>query len=84
MLPLAPRYEGLPIWPTDPKLAIVREAGKISRPSGFDLPGQTKLSTLMYNRYTTAKMFSNACTTGDARAALDGALKEIEDLKKQA
>lgn len=84
MLPMGPRYETLPVWPTDPKLQIVRDVGKVSRPSGYDLPAQNKLSAAVYSRFAIGKLFSRACTTGDARASLDATMKEIEDLAKQS
>jgi len=81
ILPLLPNYENEPIWPEDPKLAIAKEMFKLARAAGYALPNQTKLAALMQDKIIIGKLFSQACSTGDARAALDGVLKDIEDLK---
>ena len=83
LVPVGRVFENLPIWPDDPKLAITREVAKVGRPDGFELPSRSRLSGLMQERVTIGKMFSEACSSGDARAALDAALKEIEELKAQ-
>ncbi len=54
---------------------------KLARPAGYALPNQSKLSALMQDKVIIGKLFSQACTTGNARAALDGVLKDIADLK---
>lgn len=82
LVPLAPIYENLPVWDTDPKLKLAKEIGKIGRWAGYALPSPSKLSSLMASQFTISNMFSNAVTTGNARAALDTTLKEIETLKK--
>lgn len=81
ILPLLPNYENEPIWPEDPKLAIAKEMFQLALPPGYALPYQTKLSSLIYDKILIGKLFSQAATTGNARAALDGVLKDIEDLK---
>lgn len=81
ILPLLPKYESEPIWPTDPKLAIAKEMFKLALPAGHALPHNNKLSGLMQEKVLIGKLFSQACNTGNARAALDGVLKDIDDLK---
>ncbi|MBX7214331.1 MAG: extracellular solute-binding protein [Thermoflexales bacterium] len=81
ILPVLPKYESADIWPADPKLAIAKEMFKLALPAGYALPNQTKLSGLMQEKVMVGKLFSQACSTGNARAALDGVLKEINDLK---
>ena len=81
ILPLLPGYENEPIWPEDPKLAIAKEMFKLARPAGFALPQQTKLAALIQDKIIIGKLFSQACSTGDARAALDGVMKDIADLE---
>ena len=81
ILPLLPNYENEAIWPEDPKLAIAKEMFKLARAAGFALPNQTKLAALMQDKIIIGKLFSQACSTGDARAALDGVLKDIADLE---
>ncbi len=81
ILPLLPNYENEPIWPDDPKLAIAKEMFKLARPAGYALPNQTKLAALMQDKIVIGKLFSQACSTGDARAALDGVMKDIADLE---
>lgn len=81
ILPLLPNYENEPIWPEDPKLAIAKDMFKLALPAGYALPQQTKLAALIQDKVLIGKLFSQACSTGDARAALDGVLKDVEDLK---
>ncbi len=81
ILPLLPKYESEPIWPADPKLAIAKDMFKLARPAGYALPNQTKLAALMQDKIIIGKLFSQALATGDAKAALAGVLKDIEDLK---
>lgn len=81
ILPLLPNYENEPIWPEDPKLAIAKEMFKLALPAGYALPNQTKLASLIQDRILIGKLFSQACSTGNAETALDGVLKDIEDLE---
>lgn len=81
ILPLLPKYENEPIWPSDPKLAIAKEMFKLALPAGHALPNQTKLAALMQDKIIIGKLFSQALATGDSKAALAGVLKDIEDLK---
>lgn len=81
ILPLLPNYENETIWPEDPKLVIAKEMFKLALPAGHALPQQTKLAALIQDKVLIGKLFSQACSTGDARAAIDGVLKDIEDLK---
>lgn len=83
LIPLAPIYENLPIWDSDPKLQLAREIGRLGRWAGYALPTPSKLSALMTSQFTISNMFSNAVTSGNARSALDATLAEIELLKKQ-
>ncbi|MCB0142696.1 MAG: extracellular solute-binding protein, partial [Caldilineaceae bacterium] len=81
ILPLLPNYADEPIWPDDPKLAIARDMFQIALPAGYALPNQTKLAALIQDKVLIGKLFSQACSTGDARGALDTVLKDIEDLE---
>lgn len=81
ILPLLPNYENEPIWPEDPKLAIAKEMFKLARPAGYALTNQTKLAALMQDKIVIGKLFSQACSTGDAAGALAGVLKDIADLE---
>ena len=81
ILPLLPKYETEPIWPTDPKLAITKEMFKLALPAGYNLPYQSKLAALMQDKIIIGKLFSQALSTGDAKAALAGVMKDIADLK---
>ncbi len=81
ILPLLPKYEDEAIWSEDPKLAIAKEMFQLARAAGFSLPNQTKLAALMQDKIVIGKLFSQACSTGDSRAALDGVMKDIADLE---
>ena len=81
ILPLLPAYEDEPVWPEDPKLAIAKEMFKLALPAGHALPYQTPLSALIQDRILIGKLFSQACSTGDAAGALEGVMKDIDDLE---
>ena len=81
IIPMLPGYANEPIWSSDPKLATVKDVFTLSLPPGYNLSEQTKLSGLMIDKVIMGKLFSQACSTGNARAALDGVLKDINDLK---
>ena len=78
---MLPKYENEAIWDPDPKLATAKQVFTLSLPPGYNLTEQTKLSSLMIDKVIMGKLFSQACSTGNARAALDGILKDINDLK---
>jgi multiple sugar transport system substrate-binding protein len=81
ILPLLPGYENEAIWPEDPKLAIAKEMFQLARPAGFALPNQTPLAALIQDKVVIGKLFSQACSTGDAAGALEGVMKDIADLE---
>jgi multiple sugar transport system substrate-binding protein len=81
IIPMLPKYENEAIWDPDPKLATAKQVFTLSLPPGYNLTEQTKLSSLMIDKVIMGKLFSQACSTGNARAALDGILKDINDLK---
>jgi hypothetical protein len=81
ILPLLPAYENEPIWPEDPKLAIAKEMFQLALPAGHALPNQTPLAALIQDRILIGKLFSQACTTGDAEGALAGIMRDIADLE---
>lgn len=81
ILPLLPKYDSEDIWPSDPKLAIAKEMFKLALPAGYALKNQTKLASLMQSKLIVGKMFAQAVILNDSRKALDGALKDIADLK---
>ena len=54
---------------------------KLALPAGHALPNQTKLAALMQDKIIVGKLFSQAISTGDAKGALAGVMKDIEDLK---
>ena len=81
ILPLLPNYENEPIWPEDPKLAIAKEMFQLALPPGYALPYQTALSGLIQDKVLIGKLFSQACSTGNAAGALEGVMKDIADLE---
>ena len=81
ILPLLPAYENEPIWPEDPKLSIAKDMFKLALPAGHALPYQTPLSALIQDKVLIGKLFSQACSTGSAAGALEGVMKDIEDLE---
>jgi multiple sugar transport system substrate-binding protein len=83
LIPANAAYDDKPIWPEDPKLAAVRTVGAVGLTNGYALPSPTPVAAAVQTQVTIPKMFSVACTDGDARAALDAALAEIADLQAQ-
>lgn len=81
ILPLLPKYETEDIWSSDPKLAIAKDMFKLALPAGYALKNQSKLASLMQSKLIVGKMFAQAAILGDSRKALDGAMKDIADLK---
>ncbi|CAN5834884.1 ABC transporter substrate-binding protein [soil metagenome] len=84
LIPATAAYDDKPIWPEDPKLAAVRTVGAIGRLNGFSLPFPNAAAATMQTQVVIPKMFSAACTSGDANAALAGALQEIKDIQAQS
>jgi multiple sugar transport system substrate-binding protein len=83
LIPSQPVYDDMDVWPTDPKLQATREAGKIGRVSGFELTSPNEMASLMQTQLIIPKMFSTACSTGDARAALDAAMAQVQEIQGQ-
>lgn len=81
ILPLLPGFESEDIWPEDPKLAIAKEMFQLALPAGHALPVQTPLAALIQDRVLIGKLFSQACSTGDAAGALEGVMRDIADLE---
>ena len=81
ILPMQPKYETEDIWSSDPKLAIAKDMFKLALPAGYALKNASKLASLMQGKLIVGKMFAQAANLGDARKALDGAMKDIADLK---
>ncbi len=83
LVPCAPAFEDLPVWPTDPKLAYAKEQAKIGRMAGYDLPESNALVSQIFTQGTIQKMFVTMFDTGDAKEAIATAVKDIEDMKNQ-
>ncbi len=83
LIPSQPGYDDMDVWPTDPKLQATREAGKIGRVAGYDLPNPNQMSSLVQTQLVIPKLFSTACSTGNARAALDAAMAQIAEIQAQ-
>jgi hypothetical protein len=71
------------VWPEDPKLAAVRTVGATGLTNGYALDSPTPVAAGVQTQVVIPRMFSVACTDGDAQAALDAALAEIADLQSQ-
>lgn len=84
LIPANAAYDNKPIWPEDPKLQAVKTVGAVGRLNGYSLPSPNAVASTMQTQVVIPKMFSAACTSGNADAALEGALKEIKDIQAQA
>jgi multiple sugar transport system substrate-binding protein len=83
LIPSQAGFSDMDVWPTDPKLQATREAGKIGRVAGFELPNPNQMSSLVQTQLVIPRMFSTACSTGDARAALDAAMVQVAEIEGQ-
>lgn len=83
LIPATPGLAELPVWPEDPKLAAVREMGPLGLLYGYALPYPNELASAVQTQVIVPKMFSAACTSGDAAAALEAAVSEINSLESQ-
>jgi ABC-type glycerol-3-phosphate transport system substrate-binding protein len=83
LIPSQSGFNDMDVWPTDPKLQATREAGKIGRVAGFELPNPNEMSSLVQTQLVIPRMFSTACATGDAQAALTAAMAQIAEIEGQ-
>jgi multiple sugar transport system substrate-binding protein len=83
LIPANAAFDDRPVWPDDPKLAAVRTVGATGLTNGYALQSPTPVAAAVQTQVIIPKMFSVACTDGDAQAALDAALAEIADLQSQ-
>ena len=83
LIPSQPVYNDMDVWPTDPKLQATREAGKVGRVAGFELPSPNEMSSLIQTQLVIPKMFASACSTGDAQAALEAAMAQVAEIQAQ-
>jgi multiple sugar transport system substrate-binding protein len=83
LIPANAAYDDKPIWPEDPKLQAVKTVGAVGRINGYALPFPTTVASTIQTQVLIPKMFSIACTDGDAQAALDATLQAIADIENQ-
>ena len=83
LIPANPAFDDKPIWPEDPKLQAVRTVGSVGRLNGYALPSPTPVASTIQTQVLIPKMFSIACTDGNAEAALDATLQAIADIQNQ-
>ncbi len=83
LIPANTAFDDQDVWPDDPKLQAVRTVGSTGLTNGYALASPTPVAAAMQTQVIIPKMFSVACTDGDADAALAAALQEIADLQAQ-
>jgi multiple sugar transport system substrate-binding protein len=83
LIPANAAFDDLPVWPDDPKLDAVRTVGATGLTNGYALPSPTPVAAAMQTQVVIPRMFSVACTDGNAEAALEAALAAIADLQAQ-
>lgn len=83
LVPMAPAYEDLPVWPSDPKLSYAKPQAKVGRLIGYDLPEPSALSGQCFSQAVWIKMVNKMIETGDAKAAIASCTQEVNDIKKQ-
>jgi len=83
LIPATPGLAALPVWPEDPKLGAARDMGPLGLLYGYELPFPNELASAVQTQLIIPKMFSAACSSGDAETALANALDEIASLESQ-
>ncbi len=83
LIAAAPFYDDKDVWPEDPKLAAVRTVGAVGRLNGYSLGSPNEIASTMQTQVVIPKLFSAACTSGNAEEALAATIKEIEDIQAQ-
>ncbi|MCC6457779.1 MAG: extracellular solute-binding protein [Caldilineaceae bacterium] len=83
LIPANKAFDDKDVWPEDPKLAAVRTVGATGLTNGYALSSPTPVAAAVQTQVIIPKLFSVACTDGNAEAALDAALAEIADLQTQ-
>jgi multiple sugar transport system substrate-binding protein len=83
LVPCAPGFDDLPVWPSDPKLAYAKAQAKVGRLIGYDLPEPSALSGQCYAQGVWIKMVNTMIETGDAKKAIASCTQAVGDIKKQ-
>ena len=83
LIPGSAGFDDEPVWPEDPKLAAVRTVGATGLTNGYALNSPTQVAAAVQAQVVIPRMFSVACTDGNADAALEAALAEIADIQSQ-
>ena len=83
LVPSAPGWDDLPIWPRDPKLAYAKPQAKVGRLIGYDLPEPNSLSGQCYAQGVWIKMVNTMIETGDAKKAIASCTQMVNDIKTQ-
>lgn len=83
LVPCAPAFDDLPVWPSDPKLAYSKQQAKLGRLIGYDLPEPNALSGQCFAQGIWNKMIEKLVETGDPKAAIKTTVKAINDIKTQ-
>lgn len=84
LIPANAGFDDKPVWPEDPKLQAVRTVGAVGLTNGYALQSPTPAAAAVQTQVVIPKMFSRACTDGNADAALEAALAEIAEIQAQA
>lgn len=83
LVPCAPGWDDLPVWPSDAKLGYAKAQAKVGRLIGYDLPEPSALSGQCYAQGVWIKMVNTMIETGDAKKAIASCTQAVGDIKKQ-
>lgn len=83
LVPCAPGWDDLPVWPSDPKLGYAKVQAKVGRLIGYDMPEPSALSGQCYQQGVWIKMVDTMIETGDAKKAIASCTQAVGDIKKQ-
>jgi len=83
LVPCAPGWDDLPVWPADAKLSYAKAQAKVGRLIGYDLPEPSALSGQCYAQGVWIKMVDTMIETGDAKKAIASCTQAVNDIKTQ-
>ena len=77
--PAVKKWNDDPIWTSDPKLTILREASKYGRFPGWQAPpGDGPAQTL--SKYIIVDMFAQAVSSGNVKGAIQNAETQMKQI----
>lgn len=83
LVPVAPAFEDLPVWPSDPKLGYAKAQSRVGRLIGYALPQPNALMGQCYAQGIWNKMIEKLVETNDPKAAIKFTVDNVNQIKTQ-